>query len=75
MTTRYEYKTVIYKENLIGSLLLGESKVNPERMTEMLNEFGRKGWRVVTMERENRRSLLFFNREAFLIVMERVISA
>jgi hypothetical protein len=70
---RYEYKTVIYKEGLFSSVILGDSKVNPERMTEMLNEFGRQGWRVVTMERESRRSLLFFNREAFLIVLERQI--
>lgn len=70
---KYEYKTVIYSEGLIGSILLGESKVNPERLTEMLNEYGRQGWRVVTMERENRRSLLLFNREAFLIVLERQI--
>lgn len=70
---KYEYKTVIYSEGLIGSILLGESKVDPERLTEMLNEYGRQGWRVVTMERENRRSLLVFNREAFLIVLERQI--
>lgn len=68
---KYEYKTIIYSEGLIGSILLGESKVDPERLTETLNEYGRQGWRVVTMERENRRSLLFFNREAFLIVLER----
>jgi len=70
---KYEYKTIIYKEGLISSVLLGDSKVNPERMTDMLNEFGRQGWRVVTMERESRRSLLIFNREAFLIVLERQI--
>jgi hypothetical protein len=68
---KYEYKTIIYSEGLIGSILLGESKVDPERLTETLNDYGRQGWRVVTMERENRRSLLFFNREAFLIVLER----
>ncbi len=70
---KYEYKTIIYKEGLISSVLLGDSKVNPERMTDMLNDFGRQGWRVVTMERESRRSLLIFNREAFLIVLERQI--
>jgi hypothetical protein len=70
---KYEYKTVIYKEGLFSSVILGDSKVDPERLTEMLNQFGRQGWRVVTMERESRRSLLFFNREAFLIVLERVI--
>ncbi|MDY0028759.1 MAG: DUF4177 domain-containing protein [Pseudobdellovibrionaceae bacterium] len=73
MSKRYEYKTIIYKEGLIGSLLLGESKVDPENLTESLNQYGRQGWRVRTMERENRRTLLFFNREAFLIVLEREI--
>ncbi|HOO50241.1 MAG TPA: DUF4177 domain-containing protein [Alphaproteobacteria bacterium] len=73
MSKRYEYKTIIYKEGLIGSLLLGESKVNPDNLTEMLNKYGQQGWRVRTMERENRRSLLFFSREAFLIVLEREI--
>lgn len=71
---RYEYKTVIYSEGLLGSILLGESKVNPERLTDMLNDYGQQGWRVRTMERENRRSLLFFNREAFLVVLEREIA-
>jgi len=73
MSKSYEYKTIIYKEGLIGSLLLGESKVNPDNLTEMLNKYGRQGWRVRTMERENRRSLLFFSREAFLVVLEREI--
>ncbi len=70
---KYEYKTIIYKEGLFSSVILGDSKVNPERLSDMLNDYGRQGWRVVTMERESRRSLLFFNREAFLIVMEKVI--
>ena len=71
---KYQYQTIIYKEGLFSSVILGDSKVNPERMSEMLNDYGAKGWRVVTMERESRRSLLFFNREAFLIVLERAIA-
>ncbi len=66
-----EYKVVLYTEGLFGSIFLGESKVDPERLAEFLNVEAAKGWRVKTMERENRRTLLFFNREAFLIVMER----
>ncbi len=72
---KYEYKTVIYTEGLLGSVLLGESKIDPERFSDMLNEYGAKGWRVVTMERENRRSVLFFNREAFQVVLERSITS
>ena len=68
-----EYKVVIYREPLLGSLFLGASKVNPERYTEFLNENARQGWCVITMEREMRRELLFFRREAFLTIMERDI--
>lgn len=70
---KYEYKTIIYQEPLLGSILLGEAKVDPERLTDFLNRNAAQGWRVRTMERENRRALLFFNREAFLIVLEREI--
>ena len=66
-----EYKVVLYTEGLFGSIFLGESKVDPDRLAGFLNDEAAKGWRVKTMERENRRTLLFFNREAFLVVMER----
>lgn len=66
-----EYKVLVYREPLLGSLILGESKVNPVKFTEFLNSHGREGWRVVTMERERRRELLFFSREAYLVVMEK----
>lgn len=66
-----EYKVVVYREPLLGSLFFGESKVNPVKFTEFLNVSARDGWRVVTMERESRRELLFFKREAFLVVMEK----
>ena len=67
----YEYKVVIYREGLLGNIFLAGSKVDPERFTEFLNKNGREGWEVVTMERESRRALLFFNREAFLVIMKR----
>lgn len=66
-----EYKVVLYREGMLGSLFLGSSKVDPERFSDFLNRNAEQGWRVVTMEREERRMLLFFNREAFLVVMER----
>lgn len=71
MVTQYEYKVVIYRENILGSLFLGGSKVDPIRFTEFLNRSGAEGWEVKTMEREARRMLLFFEREAFLVVMQR----
>ena len=68
---KFEYKVVIYRENILGSLFLGASKVDPVRFSEFLNRNGEDGWKVVTMEKEERRMLLFFSREAFLVVMER----
>ena len=73
MSAKYEYKVVIYRESMLGSLFLGGSKVDPIKFTEFLNRNGAEGWEVKTMERESRRMLLFFDREAFLVVMQREI--
>jgi hypothetical protein len=66
-----EYKAYIYAESLVGSLFFGQSKVNVDRLTRELNKLAGLGWRVVSMERERRRMLLLFSREAFLILLER----
>ena len=75
MTQTKEYKVVLYRENMLGSLFLGSSKVDPERFSGFLNRNAAQGWRVVTMQRESRRMLLFFSREAFLVIMERDLPA
>ncbi len=72
---KYEYKVAIYREPLLGSIFLGGSRVDPVRYTEFLNKNAEEGWEVTTMERELRRELLFFKREAFLTIMKREISA
>ncbi len=66
-----EYKAVIYQEGMLGSLFLGQSKVDPERFSEFLNDNARQGWRVVTMEKDQRRMMLFWKREAYVVLMER----
>ncbi|MAZ76765.1 MAG: DUF4177 domain-containing protein [Micavibrio sp.] len=71
MTQKYEYKVAIYREPLLGSIFLQGSKVNPVRYSEFLNKNATEGWRVKTMERESRRELLFFKREAFVTILER----
>lgn len=71
---RKEYRVVVYQEGLLGSLFFGQSKVDPERYSEFLNEHAKEGWRVITVEREIRRMLLVFSREAFLTVMERDVA-
>lgn len=68
-----EYKVVIYREPLLGSIFLVGAKVDPARYSKFLNEHARQGWEVTTMEREIRRELLFFKREAFITILERRI--
>lgn len=74
MDEKYEYKVVIYREALLGSIFLGGSRVNPLRYSEFLNKNAADGWRVKTMEREIRREFIFFKREAFVTIMERRIA-
>lgn len=66
-----EYKVVIYQEGMLGSLLLGDSKVNPVKFSEFLNRHAAEGWRVQTMEKDIRRMLLFWSREAYLVILGR----
>nr|VFJ59811.1 MAG: protein of unknown function (DUF4177) [Candidatus Kentron sp. FM]VFJ77436.1 MAG: protein of unknown function (DUF4177) [Candidatus Kentron sp. FM]VFK13059.1 MAG: protein of unknown function (DUF4177) [Candidatus Kentron sp. FM] len=66
-----EYKVVVYREGLLGSLLFGSSKVDPIRFTGFLNSNAADGWRVVTMEKDVRRMLLFWKRESYLVIMAR----
>jgi hypothetical protein len=66
-----QYKVVIYQEGMLGSLLLGASKVDPVRFSEFLNKNAKEGWRVITMEKDIRRMLLLWRREAYLVVLER----
>jgi len=73
MTAKYEYKVAIYREGMLGSLFLGGSKVDPVKFSDFLNKNGADGWEVVTMEREIRRMLLFFSREAFMVVMKKAV--
>jgi hypothetical protein len=66
-----QYKVVVYREGMLGSLLLGGSKVDPVKFSEFLNKNASEGWRVVTMEKDIRRMLLLWKREAYLVVMEK----
>ncbi len=65
------YKVVIYQEGMLASMFLGAAKVDPVKFSEFLNANAREGWRVVTMEKDLRRMLLFWKREAYLVIMER----
>ena len=66
-----EYKAVVYQESMLGSLIFGEAKVDPVKLTQFLNAHAAQGWEVKTLERESRRMLGFFKREALVIILER----
>ncbi len=66
-----EYKAIIYQEGILGSLILGQSKVDPVRFSAFLNVNAADGWEVVTMEKDIRRMLLFWSREGFIVIMKR----
>jgi hypothetical protein len=66
-----EYKAVVYQESMLGSLILGGAKVDPVKFSNFLNNNAQNGWRVVTMEKDIRRMLLFFKREAYVVLMMR----
>lgn len=65
------YKVVLYQEGLLGSMLLGKSKVDPVRFTDFLNSHARDGWRAIAITREQRRVYLFWQVEAFVVIMEK----
>lgn len=66
-----EYKAVIYQENLLSSLIFGSAKINPVKFSDFLNSHASQGWEVVTMEKDQRRMLLFFVREAYVVILEK----
>ncbi|MDO4878857.1 MAG: DUF4177 domain-containing protein [Neisseria sp.] len=66
-----EYKAVIYQEDMLSSLFFGAAKIDPVRFSDFLNRQAAQGWRVVTMEKDMRRMLLFFVREAYVVILER----
>ena len=66
-----EYKAVIYQENLLSSLVFGSAKINPVKFSDFLNSHASQGWKVVTMAKDQRRMLLFFVREAYVVILEK----
>ena len=66
-----EYKVLLYTESVFASIFFNGGKIDPVRLTKVLNQHASEGWEVVTMERENRRTLLFFSREAFIFILRR----
>ena len=66
-----EYKVEIIKEGALSTLLFGSSKLSIQKMTDVLNTYGRDGWDVSFQLIEKHRLLLFWSREAVIITFSR----
>ena len=66
-----EYQFLVYAESTWTAFIPGGGKVDPVNLSAFVNEHAANGWQVVTMERENRRTFLFWKREAIVLCMER----
>ena len=68
-----EALVINYNESALSTLFLGSAKVNTERLTKFLNTYLKQGFSIKAVQREQRRMLLFFKREAFIIFLEKKI--
>lgn len=66
-----EYRVVIYKEGSLANILLEAANVDSYKFTNFLNEYAAEGWTVRAIEREIRRTFLFFQQEGFIVILER----
>ena len=69
--SRKEYTVICISEGFIGTILLGASKLRPERIAKVLNQHGSTGWEVCFQIIESRRMLLFWTREAMIVTFSR----
>ena len=66
-----EYKVVKYKESFIKAILLGQSKISPNRFTKFLNKYASDGWTAINTDKSIDSILLLFSREIYIVVLAR----
>lgn len=66
-----QYKVIYVVEGGCGTLLLGASGLPLQKLEDRLNEEAAQGWQVVFMVLENKRYLLFWQREAVIVTLGR----
>ena len=64
-----EYKVIHVMEGGLGTVLLGSSGLPLEKLEVTLNREAADGWQVVFQVIENRRFLLFWNRETVIVTL------
>lgn len=70
----YHYIVEKFSEGAIGTILLGASSFNPDKLSEIINTHASAGYRMIFQVKEHRRMLLFWKRESILMTFERAIS-
>jgi hypothetical protein len=71
MNNYNEYKVIHVVEGGCGTLLLGSSGLPLKKLESTLNTEASSGWQVVFQVIENKRFLLFWNREAIIVTLGR----
>jgi len=66
-----EYKVIYVVEGGCGTLLLGSSGLPLDKLEATLNEEAANGWQVVFQVLENKRFMLFWQREAVIVTLGR----
>ena len=66
-----EYKVIHVMEGGLGTVLLGSSGSPLEKLEVTLSREAADGWQVVFQVIENRRFLLFWNRETVIVTLGR----
>ena len=69
--TYKEYKVVHIAEGGCGTIFLGASGVPLKELGARLNEEAADGWQLVFQTLENKRYMLFWNREAVIVTLGR----
>lgn len=66
-----EYKVIHVVEGGCGTVLLGASGLPLKKLESTLNEAAADGWQVVFQVIENKRFMLFWQREAVIVTLGR----
>jgi len=70
---RYSYEVRLVSQGVLGTLLLGRSRIRAEAVSGVLNEMGSRGYRNTFQVLESRRFLIFWQRETLIITFERSV--
>ena len=66
-----EYKVISIVEGAVGTIFLGASGLPTKRMEEALNQHAKDGWELAFQVIEQKRMLLFWQREAVIMTLRR----